>query len=121
MKKIFIITLISAFLFVDAGCKKATETAIDCIVESMFATLHATPDDQDARLMHFKFSITTSDGVTLDPTLHWNFGDGHSLDADTVSDHTYTDAGSYEVIVSYTLRKGSASCSTTKNKSITIN
>ena len=121
MKNIFIITLISAFLFVDAGCKKATETAIDCIVESMFATLHATPDTQNARLMHFKFSIATSDGVTLAPDLHWNFGDGNTTDADTLADHTYADEGNYEVVVSYTLRKGSASCSTTKNKSITIN
>ena len=119
MKKIFVITLISAFLFIDTGCKK--EIVIDCILESMFATLHVTTDGQDARLMHFKFSITPSDGVALDPALHWDFGDGHSLEADTLADHTYADAGNYKVVVSYTLRKGSASCSTTKEKDIVIN
>jgi len=121
MKKILIVIFVSAFLFFDTGCKKAIDTAIDCIIESMFAVIHADADSNNTKLMHFKFSIVTNDGVTLDNALHWDFGDGNSVTADTLTDHEYGNTGTYDVVVSYTLRKGSESCSTTKTKHITIN
>ena len=121
MKKILIVMLVSAFLFFDTGCKKAIEDGIDCVIESMFAVIHADVDSNNPKLMHFKFSIVTSDGLILDHSLHWDFGDGNSVTADTLTDHEYGSTGSYDVKVSYTLRKGSESCSTSKTKNITIN
>ena len=113
--------LVSAFLFLDTGCKKAIDNAIDCIIESMFAVVHADLDSNNTKLMHFKFSIVTSDGVTLDHSLNWDFGDGNSVTADTLTDHEYGNTGNYDVVVSYTLRKGSESCSTSATKHIVIN
>ena len=121
MKKILTVMLVSAFLFMDTGCKKAIEDGIDCVIESMFAVIHADVDSNNSKLMHLKFSIVTNDGETLDQALNWDFGDGNSITADTLIDHEYGSTGSYDVKVSYTLRKGSESCSTTKTKHITIN
>lgn len=121
MKNFFIVVLISSFAFVNFTCKRTTETIIDCAVESLFAVIHADLDSVNPNLMHFKFEIPLSDGVTLDNSIKWDFGNGHSVTADTMVSYEYPEKGSYEAYANYTLRKDGASCSTSSKKHIVIN
>ena len=69
--------------------------------------------------MHFEFVYTPSEGYSLEQSIHWDFGDGESIIGDTIIDHLY-EAGTYEAVAGYTLRKGSATCSSTSTKHIVI-
>lgn len=120
MKKIFIVLLFSAFLFSETTCKKSIDDAIDCVAESLFVVIHADLDSINPKLMHFEFDYSPSEGFTLELPIKWNFGDGTTIDGDTKIDHEYESAGSYTAVASYTLKKGSSSCSTTSTKHIVI-
>lgn len=113
--------MFSCFLFVDFSCKKATEDIVDCIIESMFISVNADLDDTKPNLMHFKITYNGGDDVKLDNTINWDFGDGNKINADTIVDHTYANAGNYEAVISYTLRNGDgSSCSSSSKKQIVI-
>lgn len=120
MKQILTVLLFSAFLFSQTTCKKAIEDTIDCIFESAFVVVHADLDSINPKLMHFKFVYTPSEGYSLEQSIHWDFGDGQSITGDTIIDHLY-EAGTYEAVASYTLRKGSETCSSSSKKHIVIN
>ncbi len=119
MKKILMLILFSAFLFSEISCKKDIEDAIDCVAESLFVVVHADLDSINPKLMHFEFVYNPSEGFSLETPLSWNFGDGTTIDGGTSINHVYV-AGTYEAIVSYTLKKGSSSCSSTSKKHIVI-
>lgn len=119
MKKILIVLLFATFLFSGITCKKAIDDTIDCIFESAFVVVHADLDSINPKLMHFKFVYTPSEGYSLEQPIHWDFGDGESINGDTIIDHIY-EVGTYEAIASYTLRKGSSTCSSSSKKHIEI-
>ncbi len=120
MKKILTILLFAAFLFSETTCKKSIDDAIDCVAEALFVTVHADLDSTNQKLMHFEFDYNPSEGFTLITPLSWNFGDGNTISGGTSIDHEYENTGSYEAVVSYTLKKGNSSCSTSSNKHIVI-
>jgi PKD domain-containing protein len=120
--KNFIIALFVSTLFLTIGsCKDAIESGVDCFFEVQFVTIHADLDSINPKLMHFQFVYDGSDGVTLDHSINWNFGDGESVTADTIIDHEYAETGSYEAIASFTLHDQHGTCSSSSKKQIVIN
>jgi len=119
MKKILILMIFSAFIFSEYSCKKAIEDAIDCTSESIFVVIHADLDTANFKLMHFEFDYNPSEGFYLELPISWNFGDGETINGSEKIDHVYA-AGTYEAVASYTLKKGSSSCSSTSSKHIVI-
>ncbi len=121
MKNLAIAILLSIFFMTTNSCKEAIEAGVDCLFEVQFVTIHADLDSINPNLMHFKFVYDGSEGVTLEPFINWNFGDGISFNADTVIDHEYADKGNYEVVASFTLNDEHGTCSSSSKKSIVIN
>jgi hypothetical protein len=123
MKRIIPLLLMLPFLLIEPGCKKAIEDAIDCTLESALLSIHADIDGDNLKLVHFEFKNNDTDGkFTLDPEINWDFGDGNTATSTNHKvDHTYADTGDYTVKANYTLRRGDASCSGPKEKTVTIN
>ena len=120
MKKLLILLLFPALMLSQITCKKAIDDAIDCISESLFVVVHADLDSTNPKLMHFEFVYNPSEGHSLETPISWNFGDGHTVEGATTIDHVY-EAGTYEAVVSFTLKKGSETCSSNSTKHIVIN
>lgn len=120
MRNLLIVLFISSIALSGITCKKATESIVDCSIQSLTAGMHANLDSENSKLMHFKFYISLSDGYTLDNNIKWDFGNGVNQVADTIVDYVYPESGSYEAVATYTLRKGSGSCSSSTTKSIVI-
>ena len=122
MKNIAIAIVFSCtLLFFSSSCKDAIEAGVDCIFEVQFVTIHADLDSINPNLMHFQFVYDESEGVTLDHSINWDFGDGVKVVADTAIDHLYENKGAYEAIASFTLHDQHGSCSSSSKKSIHIN
>ena len=122
MKYLIPAFLIMSFLFVETGCKKIIEDAIDCAAESILLSIDARIDTSNAKLVHFEFiNDNTSGDLTLDKQIEWNFGDGKTATStNNKVDHTYTYAADFPVTANYTLRKGSSSCTGQKEKTVTV-
>lgn len=123
MKKITFSLLVAIALLSWSSCKDAVEDAIDCTVESAFLSLHYEVDESNPLLVHFTFvnGDTTNNRFTLDQQVRWEFGDGNEQTTQGLEvSHTYPDVASYEVKAFYTLRKGDASCSSSKNTTINL-
>jgi len=123
MKNLLIATALSLFFLSQSGCKKAVEDAIDCTTESFFLYITGNVDANNLKLFHFTFVNNDSSGdYTLDNEIKWDFGDGVTQTSQGMTiDHTYANTGSYTAKASYTLRKGSSSCSGYKEKAINVN
>lgn len=123
MKKVIFCAIFSTFLLFETGCKEAIDDAIDCILESAFLKIQAETDGSNPKLVHFEFiNNDTEGGFTLNQNINWDFGDGNTTTStDHKVDHTFNSAGDYTVTASYTLHRGSASCNSTKEKTVTIN
>ena len=119
------ITITSLFFFSQTACKKTAdviEETIDCTVDSWFLKINADVDASNSKLIHFTFvNDDSSEKYTLDNEINWDFGDGVTETSQglTIS-HTYANTGSYTVKGSYTLNKGSKSCSSHKQKAINV-
>ncbi len=120
MRNFLILLLISSLAFTSITCKKVTEDVVDCTLQSLTAGMHANLDSENSKLMHFKFYISLSDGYTLDNDIKWDFGNGVTQVADTIVDYVYPESGSYKAVATYTLKKGSGSCSSSTEKDIVI-
>lgn len=123
MKRIIPIILFALFLFIEPGCKKAIDDAIDCVIESVLLSVNAEIDGSNVKLVHFEFINNDTNGsFTLDKEIKWDFGDGNTVTSATLKvDHIYSLAGDYTITATYTLRRGTASCTGPKEKNITIN
>ena len=123
MKHIIFLILISLILLNVQGCKKTVEDVIDCVAESYLLSISDEVDANNPKLFHFEFVNNDTDGrFTQDSQVNWDFGDGSTAtSSNNKIDHTYADIGNYTVKASYTLRNGSASCSGSKEKSISVN
>ena len=121
MKKLLILLLFPALMLSQITCKKAIDDAIDCISESLFVVVHADLDSTNPKLMHFEFVYNPSEGFSLETPISWDFGDGNTVEGAITIDHEYENTGSYEAVVSYTLKKGSETCSSNSTKHIVIN
>lgn len=121
MKKLLILLLLPILILSDISCKKAIDDVLDCIGESLFVVVHADLDSINPKLMHFEFVYNPREGFELETSINWNFGDGHAVVGATTIDHEYENTGNYDAIVSYTLKKGSGTCSSNSTKHIVIN
>ena len=121
MKKVIVFIVIAVFIFSMPRCKEIVEDVIDCTVESAFLSVHSEADASNQKLIHFEFRNNSSGDFILDPSIHWDFGDGQTITTTNLKpDHTYVNSGTYHVIASYTLRRGSASCTGTKTHDVNI-
>ncbi len=123
MKHFIAIILLASFLFIEPGCKKAIDNAIDCSLESILLSVDVQIDGTNPKLVHFEFINNDTEGkFTLDPKIKWDFGDGKTeTSSNHKIDHTYPGAGDYNVKATYTLRRGSASCTGPKETKVIIN
>ena len=121
MKKLFILLLFPVLILSEVTCKKAVDDALDCVSESLFVVVHADLDSINPKLMHFEFVYNPSEGFILQTPINWNFGDGQTVNGGVKIDHEYENTGSYDAVISYTLKKGSSSCSSNSTKHIVIN
>ncbi len=122
MKKIIPIILFASFLFIEPGCKEVIDDIIDCSVESLLLSVTDEVDANNPKLVHFEFVNNDTDGdFTLDQEINWDFGDGETgTSTNNKIDHTYANTGDYKVTADYTLRRGSATCTGSKEKNVTI-
>jgi len=123
MKYLISIALFVTIIFIQPRCTSVVHDIIDCSIESAFLSIHAVADTTNQKLVHFEFVNTDTDGgFTLDSDTQWDFGDGNTTTSTThKTEHTYTNSGNYKVKASYTLRRGDATCTGTKEKDITVN
>lgn len=122
MKRIIPIILFATFLFIEPGCKEVVDDVIDCSIESMLLSVKYEVDTTNTKLVHFEFVNNDTDGdFTQDAAVEWDFGDGSTdTSTDNKIDHTYANTGDFKVVATYTLRRGSASCNGSKDKTVTI-
>ncbi len=122
MKYLIPVFLFVSFLFIETGCKKVIDDAIDCSLESILLSIDARVDTSNTKLVHFEFiNDNTTGDFTLDQQIDWNFGDGETATStNNKVDHTYTYATDFPVTANYTLHKGSASCTGQKEKTVTV-
>ncbi|NOX85276.1 MAG: PKD domain-containing protein [Chlorobi bacterium] len=123
MKHFIPVILFVSFLFIEPGCKKAIEDAIDCGFESALLSIDVQIDGTNPKLVHFEFINNDTDGrFTLDPEIKWDFGDGKTeTSSNHKIEHTYPGTGDYDVKATYTLRRGTASCTGPKEVQVSIN
>ena len=121
MKKVIVFMVIAGYITITPGCKDIVEDIIDCTIESAFLSVHSEIDVSNQKLVHFEFRNNSSGDFTLDPSIHWDFGDGQTTTSTNLKpDHTYANSGTYHVVASYTLRRGSASCTGTKTHDVSV-
>ena len=121
MKKVIVLIVIAVYVTVMPGCEEITEDIIDCTVESAFLSVHSETDATNQKVVHFEFRNNSSGDFKLDPSIHWDFGDGQTITTTNLKPyHTYINSGTYHVVASYTLRRGSASCTGTKTHDVTV-
>lgn len=123
MKHLLPLALFLSFILIEMGCKKGIDDSIDCIVESAFLEINDSTDQNNPKLVYFEFVNTdTEGGFSLDNTIAWDFGDGSTATSTNHKiDHTYTNSGDFTVKGSYTLRRGDATCSSSKQTTVTVN
>lgn len=123
MKKIIFCAVFSTFLLFETGCKDVIDDAIDCILESAFLKIQADVDGSNPKLVHFEFINNDTEGsFVLNQNINWDFGDGSTATStNNKVDHTFNSTGDFTVVATYTLQRGSASCTGTKEKTVTIN
>ncbi len=123
MKKSLLFVATAVILISYTSCKDVVEDVIDCTVESAFLKVEASIDDTNPLLVHFTFinGDTINNTFTLDQSIKWEFGDGAEETSDglTIS-HQYPDIATYDTKGYYMLRRGSATCSDYKEKSVTL-
>ena len=108
-----------AAIILTSSCKKAAESIINCIGESLLVTIQATPDSIDPKKIQFSIRYTGS--LTMS-TITWDFADGTPVAEGAAStSHTYATAGSYLVLATVKLQKGSSTCVPKPQKNITVN
>lgn len=117
--KRFLVFLSLTAIILTASCKKATESLINCIGESLLVTIQAAPDATDPKKIQFSIRYTGS--LTMS-TITWDFADGTPVAEGAAStSHTYAAAGSFLVSATVKLQKGSSTCVPKPQKNITVN
>jgi len=123
MKYFISVALFVSIIFIQPGCKSVVDDIIDCSVESGFLSIHADVNAVNPKLVNFEFVNNDKEsGFTLDSDIQWDFGDGNTVTSTNhKTEHIYADSGDYKVKAGYTLRRGDATCTGTKEKDIVIN
>lgn len=123
MKRTTFFVFIVITLLTWSSCKDDVEDAIDCTLESTFLSIDHQVDENNPLLVHFTFvnGDTLNNRFALDLEIRWEFGDGNEETTQSLQvSHTYPDAGTYDAKAFFTLRKGDSDCSSSKNKTITL-
>jgi len=116
---LILITSISVIL--SLSCKKITDDIIDCSIEAMMLSVNYETDTTNSKLIHFEFKNESTGDFKLRNEISWNFGDGHSIKSTGLKiDHTYQSTGTFEVVASYILEKGSSTCNGDKKKTVKV-
>ncbi len=103
------------------SCKKITDDIIDCSIEAMMLSVHYETDTTNSKLIHFEFKNESTGDFKLRNEISWNFGNGQSIKSTGLKiDHTYQSTGTFEVVASYILEKGSSTCNGDKKKTLTL-
>lgn len=123
MKNKLLLIFVIALTLGYNSCKDSVENTIDCTVESAFLSFTAEVDTSNIRLVHFTFvnGDTIGNRFNLDNAIKWDFGDGNSETTQTLeASHTYAAKGTYNVLAHFTLRNGDASCTSYKEKTLSV-
>jgi opacity protein-like surface antigen len=123
MKNTILLVLVIALTLSFSSCKDAVEDVIDCTVESAYLSLNTKVDTANIRLIHFTFvnGDTIGNRFSLDNSIRWEFGDGTEETTQGLeTSHTYAMQGTYEARAHYTLRNGNASCTSYKERTLSI-
>jgi len=121
MKKNIVLIVIAVYVTVMPACKEITEDIIDCTIESAELSVHSEADEPNPKKIHFEFRNNSSGDFKLDPSIHWDFGDGQTITTTNLKPyHTYATSGTFHVVASFTLRRGDASCTGTKKHDVDV-
>lgn len=120
MKNLLIASFVAVIFIFQYSCKQITKDIIDCSFETIGASVTAEEDTETKYKVNFTFNFDTSDGETIS-TITWKFGDGQSIVTQTATaSHTYAESGDYDVVVEYTINMDGGTCSSTKNKKVSV-
>lgn len=112
------IALFIVSFFPLSGCKKAMESAVDCIGESFFVSLKTVANADNPKIVNLEVHYSGSHTFT---SVNWTYGDGATAESTTTStQHTYTTAGSYTVKASVSIQKNGSTCTSDHTKVIVI-
>lgn len=115
----FISTLIATLASFGTGCKKTSESALDCFAQSLLVSVKATTDAGNAKLVHLEAVYS---GDLQVKSVVWEYGDGTpAVTGTATTTHTYAAAGSFTVKAKISLVKGSSTCTPEPTKAVTIN
>ncbi|MBI9038212.1 MAG: PKD domain-containing protein [Bacteroidales bacterium] len=116
-----LILIISISVISSLSCKKIADDIIDCSIEAIMLSVHYETDTINSKIIHFEFKDESTGDFKLRNEISWNFGDGQSIKSTGLKiDHTYQSAGTFEVVASYILEKGSNTCNGDKKKTVKI-
>jgi hypothetical protein len=122
MKKIKIILMLIAVVFVTNSCsKKDDDVIIDCFGDSILTSLKHSADATNSKIVNYSIEYSGSNTVS---SVKWTFGDGtpaQTVSANGAVSHTYTAAGTFEVTADVTLSKDGGSCTVSPKKNVTVN
>lgn len=116
-----LVIIIFISIILSLSCKKLTDDIIDCSIESMMLSVHYETDTINPKIIHFEFKNESTGDFKLRNEISWNFGDGQSMKSTGLKiDHTYQSTGTFEVVASYVLEKGSSTCNGDKKKTVKV-
>lgn len=121
MKNLILVLAVVCIVFVGfySSCSSDSERIVDCITEQINLKLSHSLDTQNQKKSFYTVRYTGS--LLLNNTIQWDFGDGQKATlSGTTAEHIFTSAGKYTVKAKVTLNKGSSSCTTTLETTITI-
>ena len=116
--RIVLVLALLGIMALSYSCKKDAEHVINCLFEHF--SIDHTIDAQDPKTVTFTVSY---DGEhTLENSIVWNFGDGHTETiSGTTAVHTYSASGTYEATARVTVTEGDSYCTHNPTESVTVN
>ncbi len=118
LQPLFLFALCVAGSTFISGCKKVTESAVDCFAESLLVSVRANTDATNSKLVNFEAHYIGDLSVS---SVVWDFGDGTSQTAtSTTSSHTYLKAGNYTVKAKVALLHNGSTCTPEPTQSIVV-
>ncbi|AUS05445.1 PKD domain-containing protein [Pseudotamlana carrageenivorans] len=120
MKKVYhVLFILGLFMGFNSCGSDDAENAIDCLFEPVNFNVNHVISPKNSKEVSFILLYTGEHN--LDEEVTWNFGDGTTLKiSGTRATHTYSDAGSYKVVVKPTVRNGDAFCSPSVDRNINV-
>ncbi|WP_316833026.1 PKD domain-containing protein [Pedobacter aquatilis] len=113
-----VITLLSVPLLFNS-CRKAAESAVDCLGQSFYVSFKHNTNDQDPRKVDFNLTYS---GKLQVASMRIDYGDGQTQTLSTgIISHTYAAAGTYQVKAWISLQNGKGSCEVNPVRQVIVN